>query len=135
MGGISNFPLNSLDYLAFGLYFAVLCFIGLWVGRKEKTDSGEYFLAGRSLPWYVVGGSFVASNISTEHFIGMIGSAFIYGICLATYEWLNVLTFSLLIWFFIPFFITAKVFTTPEFLERRFGPALRQIFGRRDRRQ
>ncbi len=106
----------------------MLCAIGLWAGRKEKSDSGDYFLAGKTLPWYVVGSSFIASNISTEHFIGMIGAAFLFGICVAMSEWLNVLSFSVLIWFFIPFLLASKVFTTPEFMERRFNPTLRQLF-------
>lgn len=128
MNDISGFSLDTLDYLAFGIYFVVLCFIGFWVGRKEKSSSTDYFLAGRSLPWYVVGGSFIASNISTEHFIGMIGAAFVYGICVSFSEWGNIFSFSLLIWFFIPFLMAAKVFTTPEFLEKRFNPLLRQFF-------
>jgi len=123
-----SFPLQFWDYFSFGTYFVVLCAIGLWAGRKEKTDADDYFLAGRTLPWYVVGSSFVASNISTEHFIGMIGAAYIYGICVAMSEWANVATFSLLIWFFIPFLLASKVFTTPEFMENRFHPVLRQFF-------
>jgi SSS family solute:Na+ symporter len=75
-----------------------------------------------------VGSSFIASNISSEHFIGMIGAAFIYGIAPAMFEWANVATFSLLIWFFIPFLLAARVFSTPEFLERRFNPTIRQFF-------
>ena len=128
MNDISGFSLGFLDYLAFGTYFVVLCFIGFWVGRKEKTSPEEYFLAGHTLPWYVVGSSFIASNISTEHFIGMIGAAFVYGICVAMSEWGNVLSFSMLIWFFIPFLLAAKVFTTPEFLEKRFNSTIRQFF-------
>ncbi len=128
MGGLESFPLVWIDYLAFATYFIVLCFVGFWVGRKEKTDADDYFLAGRRLPWYVVGSSFIASNISSEHFIGMIGAAFVYGICVATAEWSNVLSFSALIWFFIPFLVASRVFTTPEFMERRFHPLLRQFF-------
>lgn len=128
MEGTESFALETFDYAAFAAYFVVLCGIGLWAGRKEKTRSDEYFLAGRTLPWYVVGSSFIASNISTEHFIGMIGAAFIYGICVAMSEWGNVLSFSVLIWFFIPFLLASKVFTTPEFMERRFHPVLRQFF-------
>jgi len=123
-----GFSLELWDYLAFGGFFAVLSAIGYWAGRKERTSATEYFLAGKKLPWYVVGGSFIASNISTEHFIGMIGAACVFGICVAMSEWMNVMTFSMLIWFFIPFLLASKVFTTPEFLERRFSPALRQIF-------
>jgi len=123
-----SFELHVLDYLAFGAYFVGLCLIGYWFGRKKQQDSADYFLAGRTLPWYVVGSSFIASNISSEHFIGMIGAAFIYGIAPAMFEWANVATFTLLIWFFIPFLLAAKVFSTPEFLERRFNPTIRQFF-------
>ena len=128
MTGLGSFELHLLDYLAFGTYFLVLCGIGYWFGRKKQQDSADYFLAGRTLPWYVVGSSFIASNISSEHFIGMIGAAFIYGIAPAMFEWANVATFTLLIWFFIPFLLAAKVFSTPEFLERRFNPTIRQFF-------
>lgn len=106
----------------------MLSLVGYLAGRGEQAGSTEYFLAGKKLPWYVVGGSFIASNISSEHFIGMIGSAVVFGVCVAMLEWGNVVTFSLLIWFFIPFLLSAKVFTTPEYLELRFNAALRQIF-------
>ncbi|MBN1853511.1 MAG: sodium/solute symporter [Pirellulales bacterium] len=128
MRGDESFVLHFWDWIAFFAFFGILSGIGYWAGRKERAGATEYFLAGKRLPWYVVGGSFVASNISTEHFIGMIGVAVIYGICVAMSEWTNVLTFSLLIWFFIPFLLASKVFTTPEFLEKRFHPILRQIF-------
>ena len=128
MSGIENFSLQIWDYVSFGTYFVILCLIGFWAGRKEKTKSDDYFLAGRTLPWYVVGSSFIASNISTEHFIGMIGAAFVYGICVAQSCWGNIASFSLLIWFFIPFLLVTKVFTTPEFLEKRFNLVLRQFF-------
>ena len=128
LSAAGSFPLEGIDYLAIGGYFAVLMAIGYWAGRGEQATSEEYFLAGKKLPWYVVGGSFIASNISSEHFIGMVGSAVVYGICVSLAEWGNVATFSLLIWFFIPFLLASKIFTTPEFLERRFNLALRQIF-------
>lgn len=128
MQGMKAFPLEAWDYVAFLMYFLVLCGVGWWTGRREKTSSDDYFLAGRSLPWYVIGSSFIASNISTEHFIGMIGAAFIYGICVAMAEWGNVLSFSLLIWFFTPFLLASRVFTTPEFMEKRFHPVLRYFF-------
>lgn len=128
MQGIESFPLAWLDYVVFATCFVVLCAIGLWAGRKEKTTADDYFLAGRTLPWYVIGGSFIASNISTEHFIGMIGAAMVYGICVAMSEWGNVTSFTLLIWFFIPFLLTSRVFTAPEFMERRFHPLMRYFF-------
>ena len=128
MSGSTSFTLHFWDYLAFGTYFIILCAIGYWFGRKKKQDSADYFLAGRTLPWYVVGSSFIAANISSEHFIGMIGAAFVYGICVAMFEWANIATFTLLIWFFIPFLLAARVFSTPEFLEKRFNATTRQLF-------
>lgn len=128
MPGDTTFALHFWDYFAFLAFFLVLSAVGYWAGRKERAGATEYFLAGKRLPWYVVGGSFIASNISTEHFIGMIGVAVVYGICVAMSEWGNVLSFTLLIWFFIPFLLASQVFTTPEFLEKRFSPILRQFF-------
>ncbi len=128
MGGRGEFPMEALDYVAFGLYFLVLCVIGFAVGRREKNASEDYFLAGRRLPWYVVGTSYIASNISTEHFIGMVGAAYVYGICIAQWEWSNVMAFSILIWIFIPFLLSARVFTAPEFMEKRFNSFLRVFF-------
>jgi len=128
VNGSESFGLHLVDYLAFGLFFVVLSAIGYWAGRRERTGPDEYFLAGRKLPWYVVGGSFIASNISSEHFIGMIGAAFIYGQCVAMSCWGNVNSFTFLIWLFIPFLLASKVFTIPEFLERRFNGTLRQVF-------
>lgn len=128
MNDNGTFGLHPLDYLAFGAFFVILSAIGYWAGRRERTSPDEYFLAGRKLPWYVVGGSFIASNISSEHFIGMIGAAFIYGQCVAMSCWGNVGSFTFLIWLFIPFLLASKVFTIPEFLERRFNSTLRQFF-------
>src|SRR5262245_37929238 len=123
-----GFHLAPLDYVAFLSYFAILCGIGFLAGRRQKKNSEDYFLAGRSLPWYVVGTSFVAANISTEQFIGMVGAAYVFGICVAMADWGNIYSFSLLIWFFIPFLLASKVFTTPEFLERRYSATVRQFF-------
>jgi solute:Na+ symporter, SSS family len=128
MQDMTTFSLGALDYIAFALFFVVLSLIGYFAGRRERSNADDYFLAGRNLPWYVVGSSFIASNISTEHFIGMIGAAYIYGICVADSEWLNVASFSLIIWFFIPFLMASRVFTMPEYLERRYNGVLRQFF-------
>ena len=122
------FNFTFWDYFAFFAYFLLLSTIGWWYGRKKSKDSSEYFLAGRSLPWYVVGSSYIAANISTEHFIGLIGAAVIYGISVATGEWSTVIAFSFLIWLFIPYLLTSKVLTTPEYLEKRFSKKIRAIF-------
>jgi solute:Na+ symporter, SSS family len=120
--------LHWLDYVAFFGYFILLSLIGYVAGRKKKTDAADYFLAGKSLPWYIVGSSYIAANISVEHFLGMIGAAVIYGICVATQEWSTVIAFTFLIWIFIPFLLTSKVYTAPEFLEKRFNSKLRFTF-------
>ena len=126
-GNTQVFQLHWLDYVAFFGYIILLAVVGWWAGRKKAT-SQDYFLAGRSLPWYVVGASYIASNISIEHFVGMIGAAVLYGICVATPEWSTIIAFSFMIWVFIPFLLTSKVYTAPEFLERRFNKEMRYIF-------
>ena len=103
----AEFGLHYWDYLAIGLFFVILSIIGYLAGRGEQANAEEYFLAGKKLPWYVVGGSFIASNISSDQFIGMVGAAMVYGICVSLYEWANVATFSILIWFFVPFLLGA----------------------------
>lgn len=120
--------LNSLDYAEFFLFVAALSLVGFVSGRGERSSSKEYFLAGRKLRWYVVGASYIAANISTEQFIGMVGASYLLGICPALYEWLNVFTFLFMIFIFIPFLLSSKVVTIPEFLARRYGPVVRQIF-------
>lgn len=120
--------LHLLDFVSFFGYFVFLSFIGWYMGRAKKQAASDYFLAGKTLPWYVVGSSYIAANISTEHFLGMIGAAVLYGIVVATPEWSSVIAFSFLIWLFIPFLLGSKVYTTPEFLERRFNKEIRLLF-------
>ncbi|QBN20464.1 SLC5 family protein [Flavobacterium nackdongense] len=122
------FLLSFWDYVAFFGYLVILSFIGYWYGRKKNENSSDYFLAGRTLPWYVVGSSYIAANISTEHFIGLIGAAVIYGISVATGEWSTVIAFTFLIWLFIPYLLSSKVYTTPEYLELRYNKKVRIIF-------
>ncbi len=125
---IESFPLHYLDWLAIAAFILSLFIIGFFSGKKERDTAQDYFLAGRKLPWYVVGSSFIAANISSEHLIGMIGSSFIFGICTAFFSWANIGAYSFLIWLFIPFLIASKSFTIPEFLEKRFNPFVRQFF-------
>lgn len=123
-----SFSLHYLDWMTIGAFVLTLFVIGVVNGRKERDSAEDYFLAGRKLPWYVVGTSFIAANISTEHLIGMIGSSFIFGICTAFFSWANIGAYTFMIWLFIPFLIASKVFTIPEFLEKRFNPFTRQFF-------
>ncbi|RDV29446.1 Na+/glucose cotransporter [Alteromonas aestuariivivens] len=124
--------LQLTDWGFFFAYFLIISLVGYLAGQRQKsavqTSTEDYFLAGRSLPWYVVGSSYIAANISTEHFIGLVGAAFIYGIAVATGEWSTVIAFTFMVWIFIPFLFSAKVFTAPEFLERRFNRQLRVFF-------
>ena len=106
----------------FGLVFAVAFLIG---DKKKNQSSADYFLAGRNLPWYLVGGSLFASNIGSEHLIGLAGSGAKSGVAVAQFEVLACLILLLLGWFFVPFYLRTGVFTMPEFLEKRFSPQAR----------
>ena len=119
---------HRLDFVLFALYLAANIALGLWVARRKTADARGYFLAGDRLPWYAIGGSIIAANISTEHFIGMIGIAYAVGFVVAQWEWGNWFTFSALIWIFLPFYIRGGLYTMPEFLERRFNKTCRYLF-------
>jgi len=120
--------MNPTILLVVGIYFAASLGLGLWVARKEKKKAEEYFLAGRTLPWYAVALSMTGANIGTEHFIGMVGTAYAVGLAPATFEWGNFLPYSILCWIFMPYFFRKKLFTIPEFLERRYSPSTRAVF-------
>ena len=120
-------PIDILIFL--GYFLGVIGFAVAVAWRSKTRDSAaDYFLASKKLPWYAVGASFVASNISTEHFIGMVGWGFLYGMAVANWEWGNAITFTALIWIFLPFYMRGNVATMPEFLERRFNRACRTIY-------
>ena len=124
----NTLSLNFLDYAVFLAFLIALALVGYFSGRGERASSEEYFLAGRSLPWYVVGASYIAAKISTEHFIGMVGASYILGISTALWDWLNAFTFIFMIFIFVPFLLTSRVVTIPEYLERRFDSRIRRIF-------
>ncbi len=102
--------------------------VGLWVARREKNNTEDYFLAGRKIPWYAVAMSMTGSNIGTEHFIGFVGAAYIFGIAPAVWEWGNFISYSVLIWIFLPFYFRKKLYTISQFLEQRYSPVTRGIF-------
>jgi SSS family solute:Na+ symporter len=120
--------MNALNLTLFVVYLAGTVALGLWVGRRQTASPRSYFLADDGLPWYAVGGSIIAANISTEHFIGMVGIAYGVGFVVAQWEWGNVITFSALIWIFLPFYIRGGLYTMPEFLERRYNAHCRYVF-------
>ncbi|MBX7210591.1 MAG: sodium/solute symporter [Verrucomicrobiaceae bacterium] len=120
--------MTTLNLILFGLYLLLTVVLGMWVGRRIASDAKDYFLAGEGLPWYAIGGSIIAANISTEHFIGMVGVAYGVGFVVAQWEWGNVITFSFLIWMFLPFYVRGGLYTMPEFLERRYNAHCRRLF-------
>ena len=119
---------HRLDIVLFALYLLVNLALGIWVARRKTAGTRDYFLAGEGLPWYTIGGSIIAANISTEHFIGMIGVAYAVGFVVAQWEWGNWFTFSALIWIFLPYYIRGGLYTMPEFLERRYNRTCRYLF-------
>jgi SSS family solute:Na+ symporter len=122
----SSPTLAGLDWLAIVLYFAVLLGVAWWVVRKSRATATDYFLAGRNLGWWVIGASIFASNIGSEHIVGLAGSGASDGVALAHYE-LHAWCLLVLAWVFVPFYSRSLVFTMPEFLERRFSVRSRYV--------
>ena len=122
----SAHSLAGLDWLMIGLYFGMLLGVAWWVVRRSKDTAADYFLAGRNLGWWVIGASIFASNIGSEHMVGLAGSGAKDGVAMAHYE-LHAWCLLVLAWVFVPFYARSMVFTMPEFLERRFSPASRYV--------
>jgi len=119
-----------LDYIVFSAYAVLILGVGLWVSRDKKghqKNAEDYFLASKSLPWWAIGASLIAANISAEQFIGMSGSGFALGIAIASYEWMAALTLIIVGKYFLPIFIEKGLYTIPEFIEKRFSTNLKTI--------
>ena len=116
--------LGTLDWVVLGIYFAAIAAIAWWALRQKTESSDDYFLAGRHVGWFVIGASVFASNIGSEHIVGLAGTAAETGLVLGHYE-LHSWLLLLLGWVFVPFYMRSRVFTMPEFLELRFGPSAR----------
>ena len=115
--------LSGLDIGIFILYCLLVVSVGFYVAKSKKgkqRTTSDYFLAGKTLPWWAVGASLIAANISAEQFIGMSGSGYVIGIAMAGYEWIAAATLIIVGKFFLPVFIKNNVFTMPQFLELRF---------------
>ena len=124
----SNFEL--LDYIIFIGYALLILSVGLWVSRDKKgheKNAEDYFLAGKSLPWWAIGTSLIAANISAEQFIGMSGSGFALGLAIASYEWMAAITLIIVGKYFLPIFIEKGLYTIPEFVEKRYSKNLKTI--------
>lgn len=126
-----NAPQFSIfDYLVLIGYGILILFVGLWVSRSKNGQiktSEDYFLASKSLPWWAIGASLIAANISAEQFIGMSGSGYKIGLAIASYEWMAALTLIIVGKFFLPIFIEKGIYTIPEFVEKRFSTELKTI--------
>lgn len=119
-----------LDYIVFIAYAILILGVGLWVSRDKKghqKNAEDYFLASKSLPWWAIGASLIAANISAEQFIGMSGSGFASGLAIASYEWMAAITLIIVGKYFLPIFIDKGLYTIPEFVEKRFSTNLKTI--------
>lgn len=117
----------NIDVIVFAGYLVTVAVVGFMASRKEKS-SDDYFLAGRNLTWWIIGGSLIAANISTHHFIGMGGQGFSKGLAIASYEWIAAIALILYAKFFLPYYIKSRITTMPEFLQTRFDEKVRLLF-------
>ena len=122
--------LGTLDFTVVAIYAVVLLLLAQWVSREKsghQKDTKDYFLAGRALPWWAIGASLIAANISAEQIIGMSGSAFVMGIAIASYEWMSALTLVIVGKYLLPVFLKHQIYTMPQFLEQRYDHRVRMV--------
>ena len=122
--------LQRLDLAVVAVYAVSLLILAHWVSREEadhQKDTKDYFLAGRALPWWAIGASLIAANISAEQIIGMSGSAYVMGIAIASYEWMSALTLIIVGKYLLPVFLKHKIYTMPQFLEQRYDRRVRIV--------
>jgi len=122
--------LQTLDYVVVLVYGLCLLILAQWVSREKaghEKNTQDYFLAGRALPWWAIGASLIAANISAEQIIGMSGSAFVLGIGIASYEWMAALTLIIVGKWLLPVFLKHRIYTMPQFLEQRFDHRVRMV--------
>jgi SSS family solute:Na+ symporter len=121
--------LTSLDFSVFAVYLVAVLVLGMLAGRITRSTKRDYFLSGDKLPWWMIGGSIVASNISSHHLVGVMGTAYHRGFVSMVIEWGAILIgFNALLWVFLPFYLRNGFYTMPEFLQRRFGTAARTVY-------
>jgi solute:Na+ symporter, SSS family len=122
---------TSTDWIVYITYAVVIVFIGLWVSRRKKgkeRTAQDYFLAGRTLPWWAIGCALLAANISAEHFIAMSGSGYAIGLAIAAYEWIAAVSLIFVAKYFLPVFIKKGIFTMPQFLSQRYDRRVSTCF-------
>src|SRR6266550_1634341 len=123
---MSNLHIFDIAFIA--LYFLILFGIAWWAARREKAVSSDYFLASRDVAWFAVGAILFASNIGSEHLVGLAGTGAGSGLAVGHFEWLACLILLLLGWLFVPYYLKSGVYTMPEFLEKRYNSASRTYF-------
>ncbi len=122
--------ISVLDTWVVGIYAVGIFALAQWVSRERgehKKDAQDYFLASRALPWWAIGTSLIAANISAEQIIGMSGSGYVIGLGIASYEWMGALTLIIVGKYFLPVFLQNRIYTMPEFLQKRFSPGVRTV--------
>lgn len=122
--------LETLDLAVVAIYAVALLLLAQWVSREKdghKKNSSDYFLAGRNLPWWAIGASLIAANISAEQIIGMSGSAWVMGIAIGAYEWMAAITLIIVGKWLLPVFLKHEIYTMPQFLEQRFDHRVRNV--------
>ncbi|MGN7998212.1 sodium/sugar symporter [Sphingomonas sp. 22176] len=122
--------LSNIDLVVVIVYAIGIFGLAQWVSRDKggaTKDSSDYFLASKNLPWWAIGASLIAANISAEQIVGMSGSGYAIGLAIASYEWMAALTLLIVGKFFLPIFLRNEIYTMPQFLEQRFGPTIRTV--------
>jgi SSS family solute:Na+ symporter len=122
--------IGTLDILVFISYLIGLILLSFFVSQEKDgkdKNAEDYFLAGKSLPWWAIGSSLIAANISAEQIIGMSGSGYAMGMAIASYEWMSALTLIIVGKYFLPIFLSKKIYTMPQFLENRYDHRVRTV--------
>ena len=121
-------PIATIDLIVLIVYLLGMMGFGIWIANREKTENTrDYFLASQALPWWAIGGSLIASNISSEQILGMNGSGFELGLAIASYELMAAATLLLVGKFLLPVFLKKGIYTMPQFLEQRYDGRVRSL--------
>src|SRR3546814_533163 len=130
MDGMGRMGLGTIDIVVVVVYAIAIFGLAQWVSREKaghQKNTSDSFLASKNLPWWAIGASLIAANISAEQIVGMSGSGYAIGLAIASYEWMAALTLLIVGKFFLPIFLKNEIYTMPQFLEQRFGPTIRTV--------
>ena len=122
--------LSTIDAIVVIIYAIGIFSLAQYVSREKaghQKDTSDYFLASKNLPWWAIGASLIAANISAEQIVGMSGSGYAIGLAIASYEWMAALTLLIVGKFFLPIFLRNEIYTMPQFLEKRYGSGIRTL--------